>query len=70
VTQNTTTTVEIRDNAYGTRESPSFGGTPGFGWGWPDEAQLTDFAEMAHRLEQTEQPIENNFEYAALYFVS
>ena len=36
---------------------------------WPDEALLTDFAEMADRTEQADQPLENNPEYAALYFV-
>ncbi len=59
-TQNTAATdVEIRDNAY-----------------WPDEARLADFAAPADRvaqndrMEQTDQTIENNPEYAALYFVS
>jgi hypothetical protein len=63
--QNTTPTVEIRADAFGT--------TPVFGWGWPEEANLAAFAEqaeMAHRLEQAEQPVENDFEYATLYFGS
>jgi hypothetical protein len=62
-TQNITATVEIRDNVFGT--------TPVFWWGWPDEAQLADYAEqaeMADRMEQAEPPTENDFEYAALYF--
>jgi len=67
-TQNITTTVEIHDNAYGT--------TPGFGWGWPDEARLAAYAEQdvraaqADRMEETDRTLENNSEYAALYFVS
>ncbi len=67
-TQNTTTTVEIRDNAFGT--------TPVFWWGWPDEASLAAFAEQDVRTEQpdradkTDRTLENNTEYAALYFVS
>jgi len=71
-----TTTVQIRDNAYETRESPSLGGIPDLGWGWPDEAQLADFvaqdtrAEMDDRVEQADRPLENNPEYAMLYFVS
>jgi len=55
-TENTTTTVEIGTNEF-----------------WPDEANLAAFAEqaeMADRLEQAEQPLTNDFEYAALYFVS
>ena len=52
-TQDSTTTVEIRDNAY-----------------WPDEDQLTEFAEQAHRMEEADQPVENDIEYAALYFGS
>lgn len=66
-TQNTTT-VEIRDIAYGT--------TSGFEWGWPDEAQLAAFAEpdirakMTDRLEQAEPPVDIDFEYATLYFGS
>jgi hypothetical protein len=54
--QNITTTVEIRNNVF-----------------WPDEAQLADYAEqaeMADRMEQAESPTENDFEYAALYFVA
>jgi hypothetical protein len=64
-TQNTTTTVEIRADTFGT--------TPVFWWGWPDEANLAAFAEqaeMADRQGQTEQPVENDFEYATLYFGS
>ena len=52
-TQDTTTTVEIRDNAY-----------------WPEEVQLADFAEMDDRPEQFAEPLENNPEYATLYFVA
>ena len=55
-TQNTTTTVEIRAAAF-----------------WPDEARLAEFAEQAEktdRMEQADQPVENDFEYAALYFGS
>ena len=68
MTYNTTTTVDSRDNAYGA--------TPVFGWGWPDEARLAAFAEQADRteqndrVEQTDRMLENNAEYAALYFVS
>ena len=67
MTQNTTT-IDNRDNAYGT--------IPGFGWGWPDEARLAacavqaDRAEQNDRVEQTDRMLENNAEYAALYFVS
>ena len=58
-TENFATTIEIRDNAY-----------------WPDEALLADFAGQVARAEQDdrrewpEQPVEDNYEYAALYFVS
>jgi hypothetical protein len=64
-TQNTTTTVEIRANAF-----------------WPDEANLAAFAEQdvraeqatqteqTDRVKQTDRTLENNAEYAALYFVS
>jgi hypothetical protein len=58
-TQTTTTTADSRDNAY-----------------WPDEARLTAFAEQDVRTEQpdradkTDRTLENNTEYAALYFVS
>lgn len=58
----TTTTAEIRDNASGTT-SISW-------WGWPDEAQLADFAEQTDRVEQADWTIENSPEYATLYFVS
>jgi hypothetical protein len=73
-TENTATTVEIHANAYGTASI--------FGWGWPDEANLTAFAEQDVRAEQADQTektdrvkqidrmLENNAEYAALYFVS
>ena len=67
-TQDTATTVEIRDRAYGT--------TPVFWWGWPDEARLIAFAAQADRAEQDDQAeqgyrtMESNLEYAALYFVS
>jgi len=37
---------------------------------WPDESLLADFAEMADRMEQANRPLENDPEYAALYFVS
>jgi hypothetical protein len=56
------TTVEIRDNAYET--------IPACGWGWPDEARLTDFAEKDYRMKQADRTIENDPEYATLYFVS
>ncbi len=62
MTTQDTTTVEIRDNACET--------TPVFGWGWPDEAQLTDFAEKANRLEQADRPVKDDSAYATLYFVS
>jgi hypothetical protein len=58
-TENTTTTVEIRANAF-----------------WPDEANLAAFteqdvrAEETDRVKQTDRLIENNSEYATLYFVS
>ncbi len=61
-TQDTATSVEIRDNAHET--------APVFGWGWPDEAQLTDFARKDDRVEQANQPLEDSSEYAVLYFVS
>jgi len=54
-----TTTVEIRANAF-----------------WPDEANLAAFAEQPARIEQNDRPeqidrtLENDAEYAALYFVS
>ena len=63
-----TTTVEIRANAFET--------TPVFWWGWPDEANLAAFAEQPARIEQNDRPeqidrtLENDAEYAALYFVS
>ncbi len=62
MTTQDTTTVEIRDNACET--------TPVFGWGWPDEAQLTDFTEKGERAERPHRPIENDSEYVTLYFVS
>ncbi len=37
---------------------------------WPDEALLADFAQKDDRVEQAEQPRENNPEYATMYFVS
>ena len=37
---------------------------------WPDESLLADFAGMDVREEQTDRPLENNPEYAELYFVS
>jgi hypothetical protein len=73
-TENATTAVEIRANAFGT--------TPVFWWGWPDEANLAAFAEQdaraeqadqteqTDRVKQTDRTLENNAEYAALYFVS
>jgi hypothetical protein len=73
-TQDTITTVEIRDNAYEV--------IPGFGWDWPNEALLANFveqdvrverdarAETANRMEQAEQPTKDDAAYAALYFVS
>ena len=62
MTTKDTTTVQIRDNAYGT--------IPSFWWDWPDEAQLTDFVEKANRVEQADQPVMDDSAYAALYFVS
>ena len=59
---------KVRDNAYET--------TPILWWDWPDEARLAAFAEQADRTEQndrgeqTDRMLENNAEYAALYFVS
>ncbi len=73
--QNTTTNVS--DSRKTADEATSI-----FGWGWPDEARLAAFAEqnvlvassdraeMVHRMEPTGQPSENNFAYAALYFVA
>ena len=61
-TPNTTPTVEIRDNANET--------TPAFGWEWPDEARLADFAEKDDRVEQIDQAVKDDSAYAALYFVS
>ena len=69
-TQDTATTVEIRDNAYETRESPSFGGIPVFGWDWPDEDRLADFAGKDDGVKQAEQLPEDDPAYATLYFVS
>jgi hypothetical protein len=37
---------------------------------WPDEAQLAEYAELGDRMEQTDRPVENDFEYAALFFGS
>jgi hypothetical protein len=37
---------------------------------WPDEALLADFVEKDDQVEQVDRLIENNSEYAALYFVS
>ncbi len=61
-TQDTATTVEIRDTADET--------IPVFWWDWPDEAQLTDFAEKNDRMEQIGQAVKDDAAYAALYFVS
>jgi len=67
-TETTTTSIELRDNAYGT--------IPVFWWDWPDEALLADFveqdarAEKNDRVEWPDQPIEESSEYAVLYFVS
>ncbi len=61
-TKDISTTVEIRDNAYET--------TPVFWWGWPDETLLADFARKDDRVEQAEQPLDDNPEYATMYFVS
>ena len=52
-TENSATTIEIRDNAY-----------------WPDEALLADFAKKDDRVKQIDQSLENNPDYATLYFVS
>jgi hypothetical protein len=56
------TTIEVRNNAYET--------TPVFWWGWPDEDLLADFAGMDESVEQAHRPIEDDSEYANLYFVS
>ena len=69
-TRDPATTIEIRDNACETRESPSFGGIPIAWWDWPDEALLADFAEKDNGVEQAEQPPEDDPEYATLYFVA
>ena len=67
-TQNTTTTVDSRANAFGT--------TPVFWWGWPDEANLAAFVAQADRAgeddqaEQTDRTLEYDAEYATLYFLS
>ena len=37
---------------------------------WLAEALPTDTTEMADRVEQAQQPIEDDAEYATLYFVS
>ena len=37
---------------------------------WPDEDQLAEFAGQADRMEEADQPVENDAEYAALYFGS
>ena len=68
--QGTATTVEVRDNAYGTIPIFSRCLRDGAWWDWPDEAQLADFAEKDDRVEQFAEPLENNPEYAALYFVA
>ena len=43
------------------------------GWDWPDESNLAHFAEQAaeaDRMDEAAAPVEDNFEYAALYFGS
>jgi hypothetical protein len=69
-----TVQTEIRDNAYET--------TPISWWGWPAEVLLAGFAEQDgrveqdaraekdDRMEQADRTIENDPEYATLYFVS
>ncbi|HSD83558.1 MAG TPA: hypothetical protein VLG46_06860 [Anaerolineae bacterium] len=57
-----TTQIKVHVNAY---ETP-----PIFWWGWPDDALPGDTTEMADQVEQAAQPLENNLEYAALYFVA
>ena len=37
---------------------------------WPDEARLADFARKDDRVEPADRSLENNPEYATLYFVS
>ncbi len=37
---------------------------------WPDEAQLADLAQKDDRVDQAEQPLENDPAYATMYFVS
>jgi hypothetical protein len=69
-TQDTTTAVKIRDNAYGTIPIFSRCLRDGAWWDWPDEAELADFAEKDDRVEQFAEPLENNSEYATLYFVA
>jgi hypothetical protein len=58
-TQNTTTTVEIRDRAYWPDEAQL-----------ADFAEKDDQAEKDDRVEQAGQPLEDSSEYAVLYFVS
>jgi hypothetical protein len=58
-TQNTITTVEIRDNAYWPDEARLI-----------DFAEQDARAEMADRMEPAKQPLEIGFEYATLYFGS
>lgn len=68
MTASQSTTVEIRDNAPET-VSVSW-------WGWPDEAGLAALAEQDVRArendreEKIDRTLENNAEFAALYFVS
>ncbi len=65
---NTKNTVTTSDNACEA--------SPVFGWGWPDEARLAAFSAQDDRVaendrgEQADRLLENNVEYAALYFVS
>jgi hypothetical protein len=67
-TENETTQIDVRDNAYET--------IPVFWRDWPDEALLADFVEQNARAEKNDQaeqadrPIEDSSEYAFLYFVS
>ena len=58
-TQNTTTTVEIRDRAYWPDEAQL-----------ADFVEQDARAEMADRVERAAEPLEDSPEYAALYFVS
>ena len=50
MTTENTTTVDSRENAYGT--------TPISWWGWPDEARLADFAGQDVRAEKDDRVVD------------